>query len=137
MDARLSGRCLCGAVTFTATPNGGMHACHCPTCRRQSGGILFSVDCGDSVEVQGDVATYASSDWATRQFCPACGTGLFWRSNDGGLTMVSAQAFDDPTVFALEDEFCIESKPDGYALAGERPRLTTEQLWAQFAPPEA
>ena len=39
-----TGRCLCGAVNFTATPNGGMHACHCPTCRRQSGGILFSVD---------------------------------------------------------------------------------------------
>ncbi|MFA4940658.1 GFA family protein [Brevundimonas sp.] len=137
MDARLSGRCLCGAVSFTASPKGGMHACHCGTCRHISGGILFSVDCGDSVEVQGDVATYASSDWATRQFCPACGTGLFWRANDGGITMVSAQAFDDPTAFALEDEFCIESKPATYALAGDRPRLTTEQLWAQFAAPEA
>jgi len=137
MDARLSGRCLCGAVTFTATPNGGMHACHCGTCRRLSGGILFSVDCGDSVVVEGQVATYASSDWATRQFCPACGTGLFWRSNEGGITMVSAQAFDDPAAFALEDEFCIESKPAAYALAGERPRLTTQELWAQFAPPEA
>lgn len=132
-----TGRCLCGAVSFTATPNGGMHACHCGTCRRLSGGILFSVDCGDSVEVQGEVATYASSDWATRQFCPTCGTGLFWRSNEGGITMVSAQAFDDPEAFALEDEFCIESKPATYALAGERPRLTTEELWAQFAPPEA
>ena len=47
-----TGRCLCGAVTFTATPRGGMHACHCDTCRRLSGGILFSVDCGDSVEVE-------------------------------------------------------------------------------------
>lgn len=131
-----TGRCLCGAVTFTATPNGGMHACHCPTCRRQSGGILFSVDCGDSVEVTGEVATYVSSEWATRQFCPACGTGLFWRSNDGAITMVSAQAFDDPSVFALDDEFCIESKPTTYALAGERPRLTTDELWAQFAPPQ-
>lgn len=50
--------------------------------------------------------------------------------------MVSAQAFDDPSVFALEDEFCIESKPTTYALAGERPRLTTDELWAQFAPPQ-
>jgi len=114
-----------------------MHACHCGTCRRLSGGILFSVDCGDSVAVQGTVATYASSDWATRQFCPACGTGLFWRSNAWAVTMVSAQAFDDPSAFKLEDEFCIESKPDTYALAGDRPRLTTDELYAQFAAPEA
>lgn len=129
--ATLSGQCHCGAVRFTAEPNGGMHACHCPTCRRISGGILFSVDCGTSVVVQGEVATYASSDWAVRQFCPACGAGLFWRMSEGGLTMVSAMAFEDPTLFALEDEVCIEHKPDTYALAGERPRLTTEQLWAQ------
>ncbi len=132
----LTGGCHCGAVRFTAIPNGGMHACHCPTCRRISGGILFSVDCGTSVVVDGEVATYASSEWAVRQFCPACGGGLFWRANAGGLTMVSAQAFDDPTVFALEDELCIESKPETYALAGDRPRLTTEELRASFAPQE-
>ncbi|MDQ1153851.1 GFA family protein [Brevundimonas sp. SORGH_AS_0993] len=129
-----TGRCLCGGVTFTAAPKGGMHACHCATCRRLSGGVLFSVDCGDSVRVTGEVATFASSEWAVRQFCPACGTGLFWRSNDGAVTMVSAQAFDDPTAFALEDEFCIESKPATYALAGDRPRLTTDELYARFAP---
>nr|WP_314525919.1 GFA family protein [uncultured Brevundimonas sp.] len=133
---RSTGRCLCGRVTFSAAPRGGMHACHCGACRRLSGGVLFSVDCGDSVQVRGEVATYASSEWAVRQFCPACGTGLFWRSNDGAMTMVSAQAFDDPGVFALEDEFCIDSKPDTYALAGDRPRLTTAELYAQFAPPQ-
>lgn len=133
----MRGGCHCGAVRFTAVPNGGMHACHCPTCRRISGGILFSLDCGTSVTAEGELATYASSEWAVRQFCQACGTGLFWRMNEGGLTMVSAQAFDDPTGFVLDDEVCIEHKPANYALAGDRPRLTTEQLWAQAAPPEA
>lgn len=42
----------------------------------------------------------------------------------------------DPSAFALEDEFCIESKPDTYALAGDRPRLTTAELYALFAPPQ-
>jgi len=134
---RSTGRCLCGGVTFSAAPKGGMHACHCATCRRISGGIPFSVDCGDSVEVEGEVATYASSEWAVRQFCPTCGTGLFWRANEGEATMVSAQVFDDPTVFELENEVCIDSKPGNYALAGERPRLTTEELYALFAPAEA
>lgn len=29
VETQLNGRCLCGAVRFSATPKGGMHACHC------------------------------------------------------------------------------------------------------------
>lgn len=92
--ARLAGRCLCGAVSFTAVPQGGMHACHCESCRRISGGVSLSVNCGDSVEISGPLATYSSSEWAERQFCPTCGSGLFWRLKAGGMSMVSVQAFD-------------------------------------------
>jgi hypothetical protein len=56
---------------------------------------------------------------------------------DQDFRMVSAMAFEDPTVFALEDEVCIEHKPGSYALAGDRPRLTTEELWAQVPDAEA
>ena len=69
------------------------------------------------------------SRFALEPFCELLPGNL-----DGDL---AAQAFDDPSAFALDDEFCIESKPSTYALAGERPRLTTNELWAQFAPPEA
>nr|WP_252865540.1 GFA family protein [Brevundimonas diminuta] len=70
-----------------------MHACHCERCRRTSGGVSLSVDCGDTVEVEGPLATYDSSDWAERQFCSACGSNLFWRLKAGGMVMVSVQAF--------------------------------------------
>ncbi|GAA0634273.1 GFA family protein [Brevundimonas lenta] len=134
-DARLSGRCLCGAVTFTAVPEHGMHACHCESCRRWSGGVYLSVDCGDSLEVADPAAvgTYDSSEWADRQFCRTCGSTLFWRLKAGGITAVSVQAFDDPGAFAFKDEIFIDSKPANYAFAGDRPRLTGEEVMAQFS----
>lgn len=137
MSQSLSGRCACGSISFTAVPHGGMHACHCETCRKTSGGVSLSVNCGDDVEVQGALSTYVSSEWGERQFCPACGSNLFWRLRSGGMTMVSAQAFDDPSVFAFEDEVCIDLKPANYAMAGERPRITLAELAAMHAPQEA
>lgn len=132
---RQSGQCLCGAVRFTAAPHGGMHACHCILCRRWSGGVFLSVECGDSVEVEDPTAlqTFVSSEWAERQSCRTCGSSLFWRMREGGLTAVSIQAFDDPSAFGFKDEIFIDQKPSTYAFAGDRPRLTGEEVFAQFA----
>lgn len=137
--ARKSGRCLCGAVRFTAVAADTMHACHCEICRRQSGGVSLSVDCGDSVVVEDEAAltTFESSDWAVRQFCARCGSNLFWRSKDGAMTMVSVQAFEDPSAFTFADEVCIDAKPSTYAFAGDRPRLTTAELMAMFPSEES
>ena len=39
-----SGRCLCGAVSFTAEGvNGEVHACHCATCRKWSGVSMLAM----------------------------------------------------------------------------------------------
>ena len=132
---RQSGRCLCGAVTFTATPVHGMHACHCESCRRWSGGVYLGVDCGDSVEVANadSVTTFESSAWADRSFCSACGSTLFWTLKAGGMTAVSVQAFDDPSAFAFENEIFIDAKPANYAFAGDRPRLTGAEVFARFS----
>jgi len=132
---RLPGRCLCGAVTFTAIPKHSMHACHCESCRRWTGGVYLGVECGDSVEVSdpGAVAVYDSSDWATRSFCRTCGSTLFWTLKAGGLTAVSVQAFDDPSAFPFDSEIFIDSKPGNYDFAGDRVRMTGEEVMAQFA----
>ncbi|RZJ28145.1 MAG: GFA family protein [Brevundimonas sp.] len=111
-----------------------MHACHCESCRRWSGGVYLSVECEDVVvEDAAALATFASSDWAERQFCRACGSSLFWRTRDGALTAVSIQAFDDPSAFSFVDEIFIDSKPSSYDFAGDRPRRTGEEVMAQFA----
>lgn len=133
MTQRLSGRCLCGAVTFTATPKGGMHACHCELCRRWSGGVYLSVECEDlEVANPEGLAVYDSSDWADRRFCRTCGASLFWVLKDSGLTAVSVQAFDDPSAFDFKDEIFIDAKPHNYAFAGDHPRLTGAEVMAQF-----
>lgn len=129
--ARLSGRCLCGAVRFQATPRGGMHACHCEKCRRMSGGVFLSVECVD-VQATGPLKTYESSDWAVRQFCGDCGASLFWRMRDGSLDSVAVQAFDDPGAFSFDGEIYIDAKPGNYAFAGDRQRLTGAEVEAMF-----
>lgn len=133
MTQRLSGRCLCGAVTFTGKPKGGMHACHCDFCRRWSGGVYLSVECVDlEVADPSALGVYESSEWADRRFCRTCGSSLFWVMKDSGLTAVSVQAFDDPSAFAFKDEIFIDSKPCNYAFAGERPRKTGAEVMAEF-----
>jgi len=135
MPETLTGRCLCGAVAFTAVPKHGMHACHCESCRRWTGGVYLGVDCGDSVEVAtpGAVTTYESSAWASRSFCRTCGSTLFWTLKAGGMIAVSLQAFDDPSAFAFDSEIFIDSKPGNYDFAGDRVRMTGAEVMAQFA----
>lgn len=134
MTKRVEGRCLCGAVTFSATPKGGMGACHCEMCRRMSGGVFLAVECEDDLTVEGPLKTFDSSEWAQRQFCSECGSTLFWRPKAGGSTAVSVQAFADPGAFAFESEIFIDAKPISYDFAGDRPRLTEAEVVAQSAP---
>jgi hypothetical protein len=76
-----SGRCLCGAVRFTAEEvETDHHACHCGMCRRWSGGGPFFAAHVRGVVFAGEekLAIYESSEWARRGFCGACGTTLFY-----------------------------------------------------------
>ena len=66
----MTGRCLCGAVSFSAQgvePH--IHACHCAICRRWSGGPALAASVA-SVEWSGEehVSVYESSDWAARGY---------------------------------------------------------------------
>ena len=82
----LTGRCLCGGVTYTTEADPFVQAaCHCADCQRQSGSP-FSVVVGvprDSLTVEGDtLATYAttaedSGGQTERNFCSACGSPIF------------------------------------------------------------
>ncbi|NWH08975.1 MAG: GFA family protein [Alphaproteobacteria bacterium] len=132
----LSGRCLCGAVTFTAEPRAlHMDSCHCSMCRRWSAGPLFAVDVGTSLKIAdgAKLGVYGSSDWAERCFCSVCGSTLFWRMRDGSFTGVSAQAFDDPGIFEFTTEIFVDEKPANYAFAGERKRMTGAEVLAAFS----
>jgi hypothetical protein len=130
----LSGRCLCGAVRFAATPEKmTMDACHCSMCRRWAGAPAMTVFCTDlKFEDENAVGVYQSSDWAERGFCKTCGSSLFWRTRDHKLFTVSAHAFDDPGQFHFDVEIYIDEKPSNYAFANQTRKMTGAEVVAAF-----
>lgn len=79
----ITGQCHCGAIRYDADGAYEHHAlCHCTDCRRWSGApvsgwIAFRED---QVTITGTPAAYSSSEHGVREFCAACGTGLFYRN---------------------------------------------------------
>ena len=82
----LTGRCLCGAVSYELA--GDLIAtavCHCDHCQRQSGGA-FSVNLvahESQLTVHGDLATYddpgtdpSGTVHVLRRFCGTCGSPI-------------------------------------------------------------
>lgn len=130
-----SGRCLCGAVAFTAqSVETHHHACHCGMCRRWAGGPLFAAK-ADGVSFTGEenLTRYGSSEWAERGFCNVCGSSLFYYLKPAGQYLIAVGAFDDALPFELAAEIYIDQKPHGYQFAGGLPKLTEAQVLAQFA----
>jgi hypothetical protein len=130
-----TGKCLCGAVRFTAENVKSEHsACHCGMCRRWSGGSPFFAVRADDVKFEGEenVGRYDSSDWAQRGFCKTCGTSLFYYFKAAKRYAMSAGVFDDNAQFKLTREIFVDRKPVGYSLAGDHPRWTEEETIAKM-----
>src|SRR3954447_13862646 len=82
----LTGRCLCGGVTYTVDAEPMVQAvCHCSECQRQTSSP-FSVVVGvpeAALQVEGDTlssfttASEASGGETKRHFCSGCGSPLF------------------------------------------------------------
>ena len=86
METKYKGRCLCGTVQFEAKgkpPWTGI--CHCPSCRRATGGVLGGV-CGypkTSVKLKGEsLRYYVSSPGVRRSFCNQCGSSISYESEN-------------------------------------------------------
>lgn len=134
----MTGRCLCGAVTFTAEQVETNHgACHCGMCRRWSGGTAFFATRtkGVTFASREHLGTYESSAWGNRGFCTKCGTLLFYFLKPMQAYLMSVGAFDDQAPFKLASEIFIDRKPEGYAFAGDHPRLTEAETLARMKPP--
>lgn len=129
----MKGHCLCGGIEVSTGEFRGVELCHCSTCRRWSGGPHFAVRCGKALHVSGlTPATYRSSEWAERGFCPICGTHLFYHLLSTDEYMVSAGLFQTET-FQLVNQIFIDEKPDFYELKNETPALTGQQAFELFA----
>ena len=97
----LEGGCHCRAVRYRVSGAFEHVAlCHCSDCRGHSGApaVAWAAVKGDQLEVGGKLTTYASSEHGRRQFCPGCGTGLFYINEASlpGLVDIQAGTLDDP-----------------------------------------
>lgn len=132
----ISGQCLCGAVTVTATVTKPIvRACHCDMCRRHTSSMYMSLatDPG-SVRFDGPAKSFRSSDWAERGFCATCGSTLWYGTVADGQRHIAAGLFDNAAAAPLKLEFFADQTPEGYALAGEHRRMTAAECEAAFAP---
>ncbi len=133
----MTGRCLCGAVSFSAEHvETEHHACHCGMCRRWAGGSAFLAAMCEGVTLTGEaqLGRYDSSEWAARGFCKQCGTTLFYFLKPTQAYAMSVGAFDDQERFRLVREIFIDRKPSGYAFVGDHERWTEAETFERLTP---
>lgn len=139
MTTERTGKCLCGAVRFTAKSLGGFGVCHCEQCRRWAGSALFAATVPEAdMTVQGaqHVLRFRSSAWASREFCGACGSGLWYRFDKGvdgaGNYELAVGLLDDATGLVLDREIFADQQQGCWRLAGDHLRMTRAQTLAKY-----
>ncbi|ADI89819.1 GFA family protein [Acinetobacter oleivorans] len=133
----MNGQCLCGETTFEVElKNHDVHACHCSMCRRQTSGVIMTIDVvKDSLKFiqQKHLSVFNSSDWGERGFCNVCGTTIFWRTKDQSYCNINAFSLNEPVEdLNLDMEIFIDSKPDFYTFQNDTKKLTESQVAALF-----
>jgi hypothetical protein len=131
----VSGRCLCGAVSFSAQAKShDVSVCHCSMCNRWSGGVSMFMEVvgAPAFDGQDKIGLYRSSEWGERGFCKVCGSSLFWKLVGEDRYTLSAGCLDDqsPLHFALE--IFIDDKPEHYSFANETVKQTGEEAMAAY-----
>lgn len=130
-----TGHCLCGSISyrFDTRPE-TVVLCHCDDCQRHTGSA-FSVNvlvARDSVEIQGDVATYHTTgsengNLRDQQFCRECGTPIFTILHERPeILFVKAGTLDDRAglnpsaeVWVRREQDWIEPNPARRRFAGD------------------
>ncbi len=132
---KLNGQCECGSVAYEISSYADMDSCHCSTCRRLTSGPFFGLGCHEGINFTKSEALtwYDSSDWARRGFCGTCGANLVYNLKGSEFYSVSVGTITNlPKDMMLHKEYFIDQKPAFYALEGDRPRLTGEEVFASF-----
>lgn len=132
---KLSGRCLCGAVTIEVDGNyiAAVGACHCVMCQRWNG-MLFASFLAETraVSVTGPVKSYPSSSFSERGFCATCGSAIWLKSADPDASEIELfpGSFKEAADFALISEIYTDLAPNYVCLKGEHARKTRADVQA-------
>ena len=134
----VSGGCQCGAVRYRV--EGGLenpHLCHCRMCQKAAGNYFMPLAGAvrqKIVVTRGEPGWFHSSDIVRRGFCAKCGSTLVWQIKGGKHQSVSAQAFEDPSVFEFRSQIFFDEKPSNFDFANETRNMTGAEVMAMYAP---
>ena len=104
------GGCLCGAIRFEADgPALNPHTCSCDFCRRHTGApsaswVEFPLESVRWTGAGGAPATWRSSAYSSRAFCPACGSSLGAIDDQPTVALLTG-TFDDMNAEGLAPEY--------------------------------
>ena len=97
----MQGSCFCGRVRFRLTPpTEFVSHCHCHSCRRSHGAAFVTWTAVPKERFEllgGQLKSYQSSPGTAWQFCPECGSSLFYESDKAAHKIyVVVACLDDP-----------------------------------------
>jgi hypothetical protein len=129
--SKMTGRCLCGNVAYSAESEPLIVAiCHCNTCQRQTGTAYslvvgvpresFSID--GSTLAQYQTTTESTGTTSQRSFCSNCGSPLVtFAESHPGLAVIKAGTLDERKQLAPVVEVHCDSAL-GFAIEGDTDR---------------
>jgi hypothetical protein len=126
---KLTGKCLCGAISYEITGElGAIYNCHCSKCRRWHGAAFrtrASVKSSSFKWLSGEehLSKYDSSDNITKTFCRICGSALISLIKDNpefiGLPLGGLE--EDPGTRTIANIF-VSSKAPWYEITDGIPQ---------------
>jgi hypothetical protein len=132
-EAFATGRCLCGAVSYTISSEPvRMAQCHCDHCQRTSGtghnSIAFFK--ADTVDIKGETQSYSCitdrGNTSTRHFCPTCGSRLFGEnSGRPGVIGITIGCVDQKDWFKPQAVVYTRGRPNWDATSQDIPNFDT------------
>ena len=122
------GQCHCGAVRYEMSADTVHQAlCHCSDCRRHSGApmVAWGLVREDQLTVEGEIKEYRSSEHGRRQFCPECGTGLFYTNAQifPGQVDVQIATLDNPDSIVPQAQIQVAERIGWMERLGELPQF--------------
>lgn len=127
----MTGGCQCGVVRYAlyAQPK-SPSICHCRMCQRAMAGPFLAsapVDAAHFAWTKGTPKTYASSSKGHRDFCPACGTQLAFRTPGSATVDITIATLDEPLRVIPERQIGMESHMPWVMTLASLPAKTTEE----------
>jgi hypothetical protein len=128
----ITGRCLCGAVSWSARRGPtSVHFCHCSLCRRWTGAPFATLAWFARADIawDGEPARFRSSPIAVRTHCAGCGTPLALVYDGSDEVAVTVGSMDEPHSVRPAHHYGAEGRLPWVDIGRELPAGPTRERW--------